>query len=292
MTKSITTEKGKVNILTKKSLINLHNLLSENTHLLDEMDPVEPRGIKNMGMLESAIGRQFTGYGDFYKYPDCFSNCATLTYGIIKNHSFHNGNKRAGLLALIKHLYINGYVLSPKLSSDELYEFLIAIADSKIQEFSYKYRKKYILIRKKSEKRENPIWDLDTKIKYLALWIRKNARPKKTTLKGDVKVSDLKRFLENKGIKLEQRGTSIEVYSEKENKFLGIPWGSKKINQKKYSLGNNRTMIGKGTLGTLRKDFNLTKADGIDNTFFYNEGSFLDFEIKTYKRLIYRLSKT
>lgn len=293
MTKSFTTEKGKINILTKESLIDLHNLLSENTHLLDEMDPVEPRGVKNEGMLESAIGRQTTGFGDFYKYPEYYSNCATLTYGIIKNHSFHNGNKRAGLLALIKHLYVNGYVLCPSLNSDEIYEFLVSIADSKLQEFSYKYKKKYRFIRTKSEKKASPIWDIDTKIKYMGIWIRKNAKPKKHTFKGEVKISDLKKFLQNKGIKLNQNGSSLEVFIEKANKFLGIfPTAPKIISHKKYSLGNNRSTIDYRTLSKVRKDFKLTKADGIDNTFFYNEDSFLDFEIKTYKRLIYRLSKT
>lgn len=292
MIESIKTQNGRVNILTAESLIDLHDLLSNNVHLLAEMDPIEPRGVKNLGMLESAVGRQSSGFGEYYKYPDCFSNCATLTFGIIKNHSFHNGNKRAGLLALIKHLYVNGYVLSPSLESKELYEFLVAIADSKIQEFSYKYKKKYSLIRSKSEKKENPTWDIDTIIRYMALWIKKNARPKKTTFKGDVKVSDLKRFLDNKGIKLEQNGSNLEIYIVKENNFLGIPLGSKKTHSRKYSLGNNRTMIGLGLLKLIRRDFNLTKSDGIDNTFFYNDDAFLDHEIKTYKKLIYRLSKT
>lgn len=292
MTNNFTTETGKVNILTKDSIIDLHNLLSESTHLLEKMDPVEPRGVKNIGMLESAVGRQTTGYGEYYKYPDCFSNCASLTYGIIKNHSFHNGNKRAGLLTLIKHLYINGYVLSPLLSSEELYEFLVAIADSKIQQFSLKHKKKYKFIRNKKEKKSMPIWDIDTIVKYMGFWIRKNSCPKQNTLKGDIKISDLKKILENKEIILEQNGSSLEVFIEKENKFLGFKLNPKKINKKKYSIGNNRSTIGKATLNTLRKDFNLTKSEGIDNTFFYNDESFLDYEIKTYKTLIYRLSKT
>ena len=118
MVKSFNGETGKVYTLNKECIIDLHNLLSKNVHLLEEMDPVEPPGVKNDGMLESAIERQNTGFGGFYKYPTYYSNCATLVYGIIKNHSFHNGNKRAGLLALIKHLYVNGYVLNPKISSE------------------------------------------------------------------------------------------------------------------------------------------------------------------------------
>ena len=292
MISSFKSKNGRVHTLDKECIIDLHNLLSRNTHLLEDMDAVEPPGVKNIGMLESAVERQNTGFADFYKYPVYYSNCATLVYGIIKNHSFHNGNKRAGLLALIKHLYVNGSVLAPELNSDEIYEFLIAIADSKINDFNRKYRKKYTFIRSKDEKKNDDNWELDTIIRYIGIWIKKNSKPKQTTLKGEVKISDLKKILENKGIKLILNGSSLEVYIEKANKFLGFNLTPKIINKKKYSLGNNRSTIGKGTLNTLRSDFNLTKADGVDNTFFYNENSFLDFEIKTYKRLIYRLSKT
>lgn len=292
MIKSFQTDKGKVNVLTKESLINLHELLSKNTHLLEKMDPVEPKGVKNINLLESAINRQLTGYGDYYKYSDCFSNCATLLYGVIKNHSFHNGNKRVGLLGLIKHLYINGYVLDPKMSSKELYEFLIAIADSSLQNFGLKNKKRYPFIRSKKEKKNNPDWDVDTQVRFMAFWIKKNAKPKKNTFKGEVKLSHLKKMLDNKQIILEQSGSNVEVYIEEENKFLGIPLGTKKTNRKQYSIGNNRTSIEKTTLNKLRKDFKLTKADGVDDTFFYSEDCFLDFEIKTFKGLIYRLSKT
>jgi len=293
MTNSFKCENGNiVHTLKKDCILDLHNLLSNSTQLIDKMDPIEPRGVKNIGMLESAIGRQMVGSGNYYKYPDYSSNCATLIYGIIKNHSFHNGNKRAGLLALIKHLYVNGYVLSPKLNSDEIYEFLIAIADSKIPNFSNKYKKKYSFIRTKEEKKNGMNWSIDTIIRYIGFWIKRNSSPKQNTLKGELKISDLKKILENKSIVINQNGGILEVYIEKTSKFLGMKLpSSKKTNKRKYKLGSNRTTIGKSTLNYLRRDFNLTKADGVDNTFFYNENSFLDYEIKTYKKLIYRLSK-
>jgi death-on-curing family protein len=293
MKESFKCENGNViHTLKKECIIDLHRLLSNSTHLIDKMDPVEPQGIKNIGMLESAIGRQDVGSGTYYKYPEYNSNCATLIYGIIKNHSFHNGNKRAGLLTLIKHLYVNGYVLNPSLNSNEIYEFLIAIADSKIPIFSNKYRKKYSFIRTKEEKLKGTDWHIDTIIRFIGFWIKRNSSPKQKTLKGELKLSDLKRILQNKNIVINQNGGTLEVYIEKESKFLGIKLPtSQKSNKKKYKLGASNTTIGISTLNILRRDFNLTKADGVDNTFFYFEHSFLDYEIKTYKQLIYRLSK-
>ncbi|MFD0964285.1 type II toxin-antitoxin system death-on-curing family toxin [Pseudofulvibacter geojedonensis] len=292
MTNSINTENGVINTLKTECLIDLHELLSKNTHLLEKMDPVEPRGIKNIGMLESAIGRQTTGFGDFYKYSNCFSNCATLTYGIIKNHSFHNGNKRAGLLCLIKHLYVNGYVLSPKLNSNELYEFLVSIADSKVEQFSLKYKKKYNFIRPKKERKSKEKWDSDTVVSYMAFWIKRNSKPKQTTLKGEIKISELKKLLNSKNIKLEQKGDKLEIYKEKEKSVLGFTYSLKKVNKRRYNLKGNLVSVNLVTLGKIRREFQLTKADGIDHTFFYTEEALLDSEIKTYKELIYRLSKT
>lgn len=293
MTTSFTHNDNKIHCLNTEAVIHLHDILSNNIHLLEEMDPVEPRGIKNKGMLESAVNRQFTGSGSFYKYADPFSNAATLVFGIIKNHAFHNGNKRAGLLALVKHLYVNGYVLSPYLNSNELYEILIAVADSKIAEFAKKYTKQYSFIRSKEEKRRETDWEVETQIRFFAFWIKKNCKAKEATSKGDVRLTDLKRILENKNIKMEQDGSNLEVYLERENKFLGfITLSTKKHNRKTYSIGSNRSTIGKPTLNVLRKDFNLTKIHGIDDTFFYDDEAFLDSEIKAYKKIIYQLSKT
>ena len=72
----------------------------------------------------------------------------------------------------------------------------------------------------------------------------------------------------------------------------GEKFGVKIIKKKSYSLGNKRTDVVKPVLISIRKDFNLTKSDGVDDTFFYDENAFLDSEIKAYKRIIYRLSKT
>ena len=281
----------KVYYLDTESIIGLHELLSNNIHLLEEMDPVEPRGVKNLGLLESAVNRQLTGSGEFYKYPNPCLNAATLVYGVIKNHAFHNGNKRAGLLAMIKHLYVNGYVLNPQLDSKELYEILIAIADNKLRDFYMRNHKKYTFIQSKEEKRSE-IWEYETEVRFIAFWLKKNSKAKENTYKGELKISKLKSLLENKNIKIVQNGSRLEVYIEKENKFLGITLGSKIQNKKEYSLGSNRTTIRRGTLAALRTDFNLTKIHGIDDTFFYDEEAFLDSEIKTYKKIIYQLSKT
>ena len=68
-------------------------------------------GIRDQGLLESALGRprnQFT-YGD----PSVHELPAAYCFGIIRNHPFVDGNKRAGLLAARVFLFQNGYRFVP-----------------------------------------------------------------------------------------------------------------------------------------------------------------------------------
>jgi death-on-curing protein len=256
------------------------------------MDPVEPRGIKNESLLESAVYRQYTGSGEWYKYDNCYSNCATLIYGVIKNHSFHNGNKRTGLLCLIKHLYINGYVLIPGKKHKEIYDFIISIADNKLIDFSIKYKeyRKHFKAEKLTKVQE---LTTDQEINFISFWIKKNSISKKLCLKSKVKVAKLKTILKSKGIQLEKNGTKIKVFKEVDSKVIGIiKVGTKRVHEREYSLGNSLTEIEGATLKKLRRDFKLTLNDGVDNIHFYDDEFFLDEEIKAYKKIIYRLSKT
>lgn len=68
-------------------------------------------GVGDMGLLESALSRPLR-----YTYSDeedLFELAATYCSGIVKNHPFVDGNKRAGLLAARSFLFLNGYTLEP-----------------------------------------------------------------------------------------------------------------------------------------------------------------------------------
>jgi len=61
-------------------------------------------------------------------YPDLASKAAILIYSLVKNHSFVDGNKRTGLLCLLRFLQLNGYTLDA--THDELYQFVMDVATS------------------------------------------------------------------------------------------------------------------------------------------------------------------
>jgi len=94
MTESINVNGTIIKTLTEKSILELHNLLSTNIVLFKGMEPITPKGVKNYNLLSSAVHRQYTGFDNYYKYDTIFLNAASLAFGLAKNHSFHNGNKR------------------------------------------------------------------------------------------------------------------------------------------------------------------------------------------------------
>ncbi len=65
-----------------------------------------PSGIRDMGMLESALNRARNKRD--YEGAELPELAAAYGYGIAKNHPFVDGNKRTSLLAIYTFLGING----------------------------------------------------------------------------------------------------------------------------------------------------------------------------------------
>ncbi len=63
-------------------------------------------GVRDMGLLESALARpvQLEAYGD----PDAFDLAAAYAYGIARNHSFVDGNKRTAYVVCMLFLRLHG----------------------------------------------------------------------------------------------------------------------------------------------------------------------------------------
>jgi death-on-curing protein len=65
-----------------------------------------PPGIRDRGMLESALGRPQNKWS--YGETDLAALAAAYAFGIARNHPFVDGNKRAALLSIIVFLGLNG----------------------------------------------------------------------------------------------------------------------------------------------------------------------------------------
>lgn len=69
-------------------------------------------GVRDVGLMESAVARPQATFGQNDLYPDVWSKAAALMHSLIKNHPFMDGNKRTALAAAVMFLEMNGYVLT------------------------------------------------------------------------------------------------------------------------------------------------------------------------------------
>jgi death-on-curing protein len=75
-------------------------------------------GIRDRGLLESAVFRPQIGY-----YDSLAEEAAALMESLTNNHPFLDGNKRVGFAAAHTFLLVNGFDL--KVDSEVAFEFII-----------------------------------------------------------------------------------------------------------------------------------------------------------------------
>jgi len=81
-----------------------------------------PSGLRDLGLLESALYRPQTGY-----YDDLAEMAAALFESLIMNHPFVDGNKRVAFFATDVFLRLNGYRL--KVNAKRAHGFLIGLLE-------------------------------------------------------------------------------------------------------------------------------------------------------------------
>lgn len=89
-------------------------------------------GIRDEGLLDSALNAPFQSFGETEFYPTVQEKAVRLAYGLVMNHPFHDGNKRIGALAMLAMLKLNH--ISLKIDSGELTETFLCLADGKLEE--------------------------------------------------------------------------------------------------------------------------------------------------------------
>ncbi len=87
-------------------------------------------GLRDNGLLDSAIQRPYATFAQQDLYPTPVHKAAAVVESIVKNHPFSDGNKRTGyilmrLLLLKAEMDINA-------TEEEKYQFIIQIAEGKL----------------------------------------------------------------------------------------------------------------------------------------------------------------
>ena len=84
-------------------------------------------GLRDQGLLESAVWSADAAFGNVERYPSIEEKAARLSYALISNHAFVDGNKRIGILAMLVTLDLNDVAL--QYSQTELIELGLAVAN-------------------------------------------------------------------------------------------------------------------------------------------------------------------
>jgi death-on-curing protein len=90
-------------------------------------------GLRDEGLLDSALGKPVNLFA--YGQPTIFELAGGYAFGLVKNHPFIDGNKRAGFIVALTFLQINGW----RLEASEVDATLrtLALAAGEMSEAAY-----------------------------------------------------------------------------------------------------------------------------------------------------------
>ncbi len=83
-------------------------------------------GLRDLGLLQSAIAMPQASFGGEYLHPDIHEMAAAYLFHIVQNHAFLDGNKRAGAAAAIVFLAMNDIQIDA--DEDGLVDLTLAVA--------------------------------------------------------------------------------------------------------------------------------------------------------------------
>lgn len=108
--------------LSKNQVTALHSALIREFGGID--------GIRDEGLLESALAAPFQTFGGEPVYPSLQAKAAQLGFGLIRNHPFVDGNKRIGAHTMLVFLVVNGIEL--RYEQQELIDIVLSVAAGQI----------------------------------------------------------------------------------------------------------------------------------------------------------------
>lgn len=107
-------------ILTLEEIIGVHEKIITETG--------GSFGIRDKGLLESAIYSAESSFNDVEQYPTVEEKSARLMYSLTKNHAFIDGNKRIGVMVMLMTLKLNDITLH--YTQKEIIDLGLSIADN------------------------------------------------------------------------------------------------------------------------------------------------------------------
>lgn len=108
----------------------MNDILKFHSELENDKEFATGTGIRDFGLLESAVNAPFQTFDGQDLYENIFDKAAHLAYGLTNNHGFVDGNKRVAIHAMLVYLMINGIDL--EYTQEELVKLGLDMAEGKI----------------------------------------------------------------------------------------------------------------------------------------------------------------
>ena len=87
-------------------------------------------GVRDLGLLESAIGTVTVTFGGEFLHHTIFEMAAAYLFHICKNHPFIDGNKRTALACALTFLRMNGVRFA--FEENALYDLVIGVSEGRV----------------------------------------------------------------------------------------------------------------------------------------------------------------
>ncbi|MBY2988687.1 type II toxin-antitoxin system death-on-curing family toxin [Rhizobium leguminosarum] len=261
--------------LNASDILRAHFLIANHFYIQDEgLGGVGPRSID---LLVSAVERQYVGYGAAAKWSNIFDVCATLFFGLIKNHAFHDANKRTAFLSALYFLYDEGWV--PSVPEKDFEDFTVEISDNLLGKYArYKDFVKDGLG--------------DPEVRFISHYLRSNTRRMDKAQYG-ITFRELKIILNRFGFDLKDpSGNHINIVKPEKKKTL-LGFGPvRQVETRVCQVGFPRwtAEVGKAALKTIREATKLSAKDGVDSAAFFRGLDPMQSLIVTYNAPLLRLA--
>ena len=89
-----------------------------------------PAGVRDLGLLESAVAQPLGSFGGQELYPSVVEKAAALAYSLIQNHPFVDGNKRVAHASMEVFLVLNGHEIDGSVEEQEAFWLALAAGET------------------------------------------------------------------------------------------------------------------------------------------------------------------
>jgi len=89
-------------------------------------------GVRDEGLLDSAIEDAFATFDGVELYPSKEEKAAKLGYSLISNHAFVDGNKRIGVYVMLSFLELNGIHIEA--ADEDVVSLGLGVADGSMEQ--------------------------------------------------------------------------------------------------------------------------------------------------------------